>query len=129
MRLLLDTHILVRAAMGEARVPREALHLMRDRTNELLFSAASIWEIAIKTAQGRADFQVDPRLLRRALLDNGYAELPVNGDHAAAVGDLPVTHKDPFDRILIAQARVEGLMLLTADKDIARYPGPIRLVG
>ena len=89
---------------------------------------ASLWEVAIKSGLGRTDFDVDPRLLRRGLLENGYVELDVTGAHAAAVDLLPPIHKDPFDRILIAQARIEGIMLLTADEVVARYPGPIRAV-
>lgn len=91
-----------------------------------MFSAASVWEVAIKSALGRDDFSVDPRVLRRALLDNGYVELAISGAHAAAVLDLPPIHRDPFDRLLVAQAQVEGIALLTADATVARYPGPIR---
>ncbi len=88
----------------------------------------SIWEVAVKSALGRKDFQFDPRALRRNLLDNGYIELPLTSDHALAVQGLPPIHKDPIDRLLIAQATVEGILLLTADRQIARYPGPIRKV-
>ncbi len=100
--------------------------LIEDSSNDLLFSAASIWEIAIKDAFGRADFHCDPVLLRRGLLDNGYQELPVTSAHAVAVGRLPPIHKDPFDRMLVAQAVAEGITLLTADARLASYPGPIR---
>ena len=93
-----------------------------------MFSAASFWEIAIKLRLGREDFQVDPGLLRRGLLDNGYSELLIGSDHVIAVNALPRLHKDPFDRILVAQAIVEGILLLTADPLIAQYPGPIRRV-
>jgi PIN domain nuclease of toxin-antitoxin system len=95
---------------------------------EPLFSAASIWEVAIKAGLGRADFVVDAGLLRRGLLDNGYAELAVAGNHAAATAHLPFLHRDPFDRLLVAQALAEGVLLLTADAMVARYPGPIQLV-
>jgi PIN domain nuclease of toxin-antitoxin system len=101
---------------------------MNDSRNELIFSAATLWEIAIKRGLGRSDFQVDPRLLRRGLLDNGYSELPIGSDHAVALDGLPPLHKDPFDRILIAQATVEGITLLTADPLVAQYPGPVRRV-
>ncbi len=110
------------------RLSAEALALIEDQANELIYSAASIWEISIKSSLGRPDFQVDPRLLRRALLDNSYMELPITGDHAAAVGGLPTLHGDPFDRLLIAQSMVEGVLLLTSDSLVARYPGPIREV-
>ncbi len=102
--------------------------LLGDPNNTLLFSAASLWEVAIKQGLGRPDFHADPRLLRRGLLDNGYIELSVTSEHAVAVAALPAIHKDPFDRILIAQSLVEGVVLLTADPLVSRYPGPIRQV-
>jgi PIN domain nuclease of toxin-antitoxin system len=101
---------------------------MKDAGNELIFSAASLWEIVIKRGLGRDDFQVDPRLFRRRLLDNGYNELPIGSEHAVAIDGLPLLHKDPFDRILIAQALVEGIILLTMDPLVAQYPGPVRRV-
>ena len=126
MNLLLDTHVLLWAAGAARQLPDEVRVLLEDRGNKLFFSAASIWEIAIKNGLGREGFSVDPRLLRRGLLENGYVELPVTSSHALAVDLLPPIHKDPFDRILVAQARVEGITLLTADEVVARYPGPIR---
>ncbi len=128
MKLLLDTHLLLFAAGDSARLSAEARALIAAPENELVFSAASLWEIAIKQGLGRADFRVDARLLRRGLLDNGYSELPVASEHAVAVGSLPPIHKDPFDRMLVAQATVEGILLLTGDELVAQYPGPIRLV-
>ena len=128
MRLLLDTHLLLWAAGRPIRLSTAARKLMGDPGNELMFSAASVWEIAIKRGLGRKDFQVDPRLLRRGLLDNGYAELLIGSDHAVAIDGLPPLHKDPFDRILVAQAIVEGITLLTADPLVAQYAGPIRRV-
>jgi len=97
--------------------------------NEPLFGAASVWEIAIKHGLGREDFQVDVRLLRRGLLDNGYGELPVGSEPAVALDGLPPLHKDPFDRLLLAQALVEGVTLLTSDAVAAQYPGPVRKVS
>ena len=94
----------------------------------LFFSAASIWEIAIKNGLGRADFKVDVSVLRRSLLDNGYAELTINSEHAVYLKSLPPIHKDPFDRILIAQSSVEGITLLTSDELVAQYGGSIRKV-
>ncbi len=126
MSLLLDTHVLLWAAGAPERLPSEVRALIEDEGSNPFFSAASLWEVAIKSGLGRADFRVDPRVLRRGLLENGYAELPVTGAHAVAVDLLPPIHKDPFDRLLVAQARVEGLTLLTADDVVARYPGPIR---
>lgn len=128
MKLLLDTHLLLWAAGSSSRLSRTARTLLSNAENEPMFSAASLWEIAIKRSLDRPDFQVDPRVLRRSLLDNGYTELPVTSQHAVAVDDLPALHKDPFDRILVAQAAVEGITLLTADPLVAQYPGPIRKV-
>jgi PIN domain nuclease of toxin-antitoxin system len=128
MKLLLDTHVLLWAAGSPAQLPPAARTLLEDPNNELVFSAASLWEIAIKRGLGRADFQVDARVLRRGLLDNGYLELSITSEHAVFIDSLPAIHKDPFDRILIAQATVEGITLLTADVLIAQYPGPIRVL-
>jgi len=126
--LLLDTHVLLWAAGVPEQLTREARDLIENPETELVFSAASLWEVAIKNGLGRAAFRVDPRLLRRGLLENGYTELPVAGLHAVALDSLPRLHKDPFDRILIAQAQVEGITLLTADEIVGRYPGPIRVL-
>lgn len=128
MKFLLDTHLLLWAAGEPGRLPTQVTRLLEDAASQPLFSAASLWEIAIKCGLGRNDFKVDPRLLRRGLLDNGYEELPVRSEHAVALGELPAIHKDPFDRILVAQALVEGVMLLTADPIVARYPGPIATI-
>lgn len=128
MKLLLDTHLLLWAAGAPDCLSAEAHALISAPENELFFSAASVWEIAIKGGLGRKDFQVNPRLLRRGLLDNGYLELPVGSEHAVAIDGLPSLHKDPFDRLLIAQALVEGITLLTADAWVAQYPGPVRKV-
>lgn len=128
MKLLLDTRLLLWAAGQPDRLPMEARALIGSPENELFFSAASIWEVVIKGNLGRDDFRTDARLLRRGLLDNGYGELPVGSEHAVAVGNLPPIHKDPFDHILVAQAQVEGITLLTVDPLVARYPGPMRAV-
>ena len=128
MKLLLDTHLLLWAAGDPGRLSAEALALIENPDNELLFSAASLWEIAIKQHLGRRDLRVEPRLLRRGLLDNGYVELPIAGTHAVAVDALPPIHSDPFDRILVAQAMVEGITLVTSDRLLATYPGVVRRV-
>ena len=128
MKLLLDTHVLIWAAGFPERLPPAARDLIADADNELFFSAASLWEVAIKSALGRDDFAVDARLLRRGLLDNGYNELPVASAHAVAIDGLPPIHKDPVDRLLVAQSMVEGITLLTADDRVGQYPGPIRRV-
>jgi PIN domain nuclease of toxin-antitoxin system len=128
VKLLLDTQILLWAAGQPERLSAAARKLLNNRRNELLFSAASLWEIAIKNSLGREDFRVEPRLLRRGLLDNGYTELPVTGQHAVNVDGLPPLHKDPFDRLLLAQALSEGMTLVTGDAQLARYHEPVRKV-
>jgi len=125
MKLLLDTHVLLWAAGQPAKLSRKARTLLNDPNNDLLFSAASVWEIVIKQGLGRADFQVNARHFRRGLLDNGYEELAMTSAHALALDDLPPLHKDPFDRMLLAQTRVEGLLLLTADTLVLQYPGSV----
>ncbi len=126
MNLLLDTHILLWAAARPEKLSRKTLRLFDDSDNTLVFSAASLWEIVIKQSLGRDDFDVNARQLRRGLLDNGYNELLVTSTHALALDDLPPLHKDPFDRMLLAQSRVEGFTLLTADKQVLQYPGLIQ---
>jgi PIN domain nuclease of toxin-antitoxin system len=127
VKLLLDTQLLLWAAGQPDRLPPAARTLLADPANQLLFSAASVWEVAIKRGLGRSDLNVDPRLLRRGLLDNGYDELTVTSEHAVGVDVLPPIHKDPFDRILVAQAMVEGIVLLTSDPLVAQYPGPVQM--
>lgn len=128
MKLLLDTHVLLWAAGAPERLASDIRTLLDDPDNQPIFSAASLWEIAIKKSLGRGDFIVDARALRHGLLDNGYSELAVSGEHAVAVDALPPIHKDPFDRILVAQAIVESITLLTADAIVAQYPGPVRII-
>ncbi len=128
MKFILDTHVLLWAAGMPERLSRQAKALLSAPENELFFSAASLWEIAIKRGMGRDDFQVDARVLRRGLIDNGYTELVITSEHTVATENLPSLHKDPFDRLLVAQAAVEGITLLTADKQVAAYPGPIRQI-
>lgn len=128
MRLLLDTHLLLWAAGPDERLSSPARDLIGDPGNQPLFSAASLWEVAIKSSRGRNDFRIDARLLRRGLLNNGYHELAITGEHALAVASLPPLHRDPFDRMLVAQSVVEGIVLLTSDPLVARYPAPVQLV-
>lgn len=128
MKFLLDTHLLLWAAGQPGKLSARARKLLNDPGNELLFSAASLWEIAIKKTLGREDFRVEPRLLRRGLLDNGYVELAITSLHAVGLDGIPPLHKDPFDRLLLAQAIGEGITLLTSDATLARYPGPVRKV-
>jgi PIN domain nuclease of toxin-antitoxin system len=124
VKLLLDTHILLWAAGDPSKLSRKTRSLLSAADSELLFSVASLWEIAIKRQLGRADFKVEPRLLRRGLLDNGYRELVIASTHVVAIDALPDIHRDPFDRLLIAQARVEGITLLTSDDMVLRYGEP-----
>ena len=128
MSVLLDTHLLLWVAGEPDRLPDQVCSLIEDPATEVLFSAASLWEIAIKSGLGRPDLTVDPRVLRRGLLENGHTELPVTGAHAVAVDLLPPIHRDPFDRMLVAQARLEGVTLLTADTTVGLYQGPIEVI-
>ena len=134
MKYLLDTHILIWAGdwyeteIENSPLSSDAIKILKDLDNQLFFSPVSVWEVAIKNAQGRPGFRIDANFFRRELVANEYAEILVDSRHAAAVGELPNLHKDPFDRLLIAQANVEAITLLTADTTVARYPGPIRLV-
>ena len=128
MNLLLDTHLLLWAASEPKRLSAKARTLLLDPANQLVFSSASLWEVSIKNGLDRSDFNVDPRRLWRMLLVNGYRELPIASEHTVAVSELPPLHTDPFDRLLVAQARVEGLILLTADKAVAKYGDGVRQV-
>jgi PIN domain nuclease of toxin-antitoxin system len=128
LNLLLDTHLLLWAASEPQRLSAKARALLLDPSNQLVFSSASLWEITIKNGLERSDFNVDPRRLWRMLLVNGYRELSITSEHTVAVNDLPLLHKDPFDRILVAQARIEGLTLLTADKMVAKYGEGVKKV-
>lgn len=126
MKLLLDTHILLWAAGQPDKLTGSAREMLLDTANALFFSAASIWEIVIKRSLGRSDFKVDPYRLRKMLVLNDYRELPVASEHALRVDTLPPLHKDPFDRILIAQARSEGMLLLTVDTAVIKYGDAVR---
>ena len=121
MKLLLDTHILLWAAGEPEQLSSKAKALIEDPENQLYFSAASLWEISIKNKLGRADFKVDLAVLRRNLLDNGFEEIAINSAHTIGVDALPNIHKDPFDRMLVAQTAVEGITLISADKIMAKY--------
>jgi PIN domain nuclease of toxin-antitoxin system len=121
VKLLLDTHILLWAAGQPEKLSESARTLLTTPENGLFFSAASIWEIVIKLGLGREDFMVDPYRLRKMLIAHGYAELPVTTEHALKVYSLPFLHKDPFDRLLLAQARTEGMLLLTGDASVSQY--------
>ena len=127
MKLLLDTHILLWAAGEPQKLPVKIRQLIEDEENTLFFSAASIWEIVMKNGLGRSDFQIEPRMFRAALMDNGYLELPITSEHVLFVHDLPPLHKDPVDRILVAQSSIEGMALLTVDQAVIDYGGTVMI--
>jgi PIN domain nuclease of toxin-antitoxin system len=129
MKYLLDTHLLIWAVTADRRLSMTASELIADTTNEIFFSVLSLWEIAIKRGQNRKNFLYEARSVRRELLDNGYQEIPILSQHVVAIDTLPPLHKDPFDRLLVAQAMVEGITLLTTDATVANYPGPVRMVA
>ncbi|HEV2323694.1 MAG TPA: type II toxin-antitoxin system VapC family toxin [Terracidiphilus sp.] len=128
MTFLLDTHFVIWIPINDRRIGSVGRKILNDSANTFLFSAANLWEIAIKRAQKVGAFAYDPRAIRKHMLANGYQELPIDGSHAVAVDSLPLIHRDPFDRLLIAQAIIEGITFLTRDRAIAKYPGPIRRV-
>lgn len=128
MKFLLDTHLLLWAAGQPDRLSKVARELIENPDNELYFSAASIWEIAIKSSLGREDFKADSRLVRRGLIDNGYREIPISSEHAVGVQALPLIHKDPFDRLLVSQSIAEAITLVTADPVLPQYSGMVQHV-
>ncbi len=129
MRVLLDTHVLLWALAEPRRLDGETRAMIECTDTEILFSAASIWEIAIKSGLGRRDFAFDPAEIARAALDTGFTELAVRSNAAALVGRLPLLHRDPFDRVLVAQAIVEPAALYTADRQLLPYSDLVRHVG
>ena len=122
MKILLDTHVLLWVAGDTKQLSAHAKKLLEDPQNQLYFSTASLWEISIKNKLGRPDFKVDLPVLRRNLIDYGFEEVAINSAHTLAVETLPNIHKDPFDRMLVAQTIVEGITLMTADSAVAEYP-------
>jgi PIN domain nuclease of toxin-antitoxin system len=128
MRLLVDTHLLLWAAARSRRLSKAARKLLEDPQNEVHFSAASLWEIAIKAGHRKADFKVDVSALRVALGEMGFVELPVSGAHAERLTSLPPVHRDPFDRMLVAQSLTEPLVLLTNDAALAAYGEVVKVV-
>ena len=128
MRILLDTHLLLWSVASSRRLPKEARSLILDPGHEVFYSAASMWEIAIKSTLRRRDFKADPAALVRALAESGFFELPVTAAHAARVAGLPAIHRDPFDRMLVAQAQAEPMTLLTNDAVLARYGSLVQVV-
>ena len=127
MRLLLDTHVLVWCLSGDRKLPRATAELIRDPATDVYFSAVSIWEVAIKSALGK--MRADANAMLQYLVAEGFTELPVMARHTVATVTLPMHHRDPFDRLLVAQSRTESLRLLTNDKIMALYGEPVVLVG
>jgi PIN domain nuclease of toxin-antitoxin system len=125
VKLLLDTHVLLWAAYAPERLSNKAQQLLSDPASSLYFSVASLWEVAIKSALGRADFQVDVAELRTGLVTNGYNEVANESGDVLRVPTLPPIHADPFDRILVAQAMAEGFALLSNDAKLKAYGGPV----
>jgi PIN domain nuclease of toxin-antitoxin system len=129
MRVLLDTHVLLWVLGERRRLDPATLGAIESDENDVLFSAASVWEIAIKAALPRYDFAVRPSEITDAALGAGFIELPVRSTVAARVADLPMLHRDPFDRLLIAQAIAEPAILFTADRQLLAYSELVREVG
>lgn len=128
MKVLLDTHVLLWAIIEPKRLGGESRRVLEDPENEVLFSAASIWEIAIKSALGRADFRVPPSEIVASARKTGFAELPVRSDAMLLVATLPAYHRDPFDRLLVAQALAEPAVLYTADAQLEPYSDLVRRI-
>lgn len=121
MNYLLDTHILLWALIDPDKVPGPMRRVIEDTGNRVWFSAASIWEIAIKHSLGREDFPVEPAMIWKAARQTGLEELAVTAEHSVGVGGLPWLHRDPFDRLLVAQARTGGMKLLSMDAEVNAY--------
>jgi PIN domain nuclease of toxin-antitoxin system len=128
MRLLLDTHILLWALGQPKRLPAAAVPLLEDPANDVLFSAASVWEIAIKSQVGRAGFAASAERIAHAAAESGFVELPIRAAHCARTAALPLHHRDPFDRLLVAQALEEPARLLTVDAQLAPYSELVTLL-
>ena len=122
---LLDTHLLLWLALEPEKLSARARIILESPANRIFFSLASIWEVAIKFGLGRKDFTLHPITLRDGLVEAGFLEMLVTSKHAAGILALPRLHRDPFDRMLIAQAIAENMQLLTSDALILQYPGPI----
>jgi PIN domain nuclease of toxin-antitoxin system len=127
--LLVDTHLLIWWATVPEQLPAPARIPLESAEPPPVFSVVSIWEVAIKASLGRSDFKVNPRALRMGLLEQGFRELPIQVEHVMAVQHLPWIHRDPFDRLLVAQAARERLSLLTADRTLLGYGEGVRWVG
>ena len=121
MNCLVDTHILLWSLVDPERVPDAMRQLLEDARNRVWFSAASIWEIAIKHSLKKREFDVEPTIIWKAARETGLEELAISAEHAIGVEGLPSIHKDPFDRLLVAQAHAEGMKLLSIDPKVNAY--------
>ena len=128
MRLLLDTHVLLWAVAESRKLSKATKKLLEDPDNEIWYSTASLWEISIKSSLRKPNFHIDPEVVHGVLSETGFLELPIRGSHAVAVAKLPDVHRDPFDRMLAAQALTEPLVLLTNDEILSKYPIQVRMV-
>ena len=122
MAYLLDTHIIIWLAHSPEKLSETVRQILMDKKQKVYFSTASIWEIAIKSALNKDNFQINATHLYRHLLNNSYLELPITAEQCLKVGELPQIHKDPFDHLLITQAISHNLTLISCDKSIAKYP-------
>lgn len=129
MKLLLDTHVLLWALIDPQRLGDGLQAALRNPAMRVHFSAASIWEVAIKRGLGRPDFPFEPDEISREALAAGFDALAIDHRHAARVRHLPLLHADPFDRLLLAQAQCEGAQLVTADRTLMDYPAPLRWIS
>jgi PIN domain nuclease of toxin-antitoxin system len=128
VNLLLDTHIVLWASAARSRLPVGASKLLEKGEHTLWVSAVTFWEVAIKRSLNKPDFRIDVAPLRAGLLRNGHLELAIDGTHALELAKLPMYHTDPFDRLLVAQAKAEGMILLTSDRELSVYGDNIQFV-
>jgi PIN domain nuclease of toxin-antitoxin system len=128
LRILLDTHVLVWALDQPTRLPSDVREALESSENEVLFSVASIWELAIKSALGRPDFRYTPAEILESALETGFIEVPITSAAAVKVASLPLHHRDPFDRLLVAQAMIEPALLYTADPQLEPYSELVRRI-
>ena len=128
MKLLVDTQLLIWVTLKPEKLSSVVQAQFDDANNQLWFSVTSLWEVAIKRGRNHANFTIEAGALRESLFDAGFQELPIQSNHIFSLTGLPHIHKDPFDRLILAQAIAENMVLLTTDHVLASYPGPIKLI-
>ena len=126
---LLDTQLLLWCAVAPQRLPQSLQAALSDRRQPFWFSVASLWEVAIKTSLDKPGFRVDAAQLHQGLLREGFLECAIEAEHCLAVQHLPWIHRDPFDRLLVAQAQARGFTLLTCDRALTDYGAAVRWAG